>query len=522
MSEAPQAPAAAGAGRRIVMATGLLLTCWMVPLAGHAASQELPWNRQPDDDDIVFALPCDQKIVFRRVVTQAGRETVGLHLDDRRILLGRSNDNTAYYDYYRQEFIAGHFTDGDARFYLIGKYEVTEAQYASLMRDDCSGDAELPASDMSWYDAVEFTRRATAYVRANDRAELTAAIGQDAAYFRLPTEAEWEFAARGGLAASTEEFQAERLPLRGDPAQTTWYRNPQLSQSQPEIIGLLDPNPLHLFDVHGNVAEMLLEPFRMNRAGRMHGLAGGFVAKGGSFRSELAQTGNAARREHGYFRDDGAEEYSAADLGFRMVLASPAVTADADAIREEWRRVGQPRRLEGEDPVEQLSALQRDLSDLSIIRSIDEIKQAILTLSSERNDSQYRLLDSLLLGSGRLVLEIRRRHIDIVNRTAMLEVGLPDDLIAEFTEDNIVDESVIADFNYFNHELLSGIASEFSNAEIAERGERVAAELRRRDLRDHDIAEAVSISSLLAQRLATPGGTVDREEILRLATEGQQ
>lgn len=500
----------------------LVLAALALPAAAHAQPIDPPWNPQPEPGDVLFSLPCEQSLAMRRVVTQAGREAVEAHLDDRRLLLGRSNENTAYYDYYRQDFIAGHFADGESRFYLIGKYEVTERQFAAVMKGECSGEPDLPAGGMSWYDAVEFTRRLTAHVRSAGARELASAAGQEAAYFRLPTEAEWEFAARGGLAASSEEFQADRLPLRENPADAIWFNDPQSAQGHAEAVGLLQPNPLRLYDVHGNVAEMLIEPFRLNRAGRMHGLAGGFVAKGGSFRSELNLTGNAARREHGYFRADGAEEYSSADVGIRIVLASPALIGSADAIREEWRRAGQPRRLEGEDPVEQLSLLQRDLTDLPLIRSIDEIKQSILTLSSGRNDSQFRLLDSLLLVSGRMVLEIRKRHADILSRNAMIQSGLPADLANQFTESNLADEVAVADFNYFNHELLTRIVDEFTPAEIADRRERVVGELRRRDLDDHAIAEAVSISGEIARTLAETGESFDRQELRRLETQDLQ
>lgn len=485
-----------------------------------AQPAELPWNPQPDPDDVVMPMPCDQKIVLRRVVTQTGPEAVDARLDDRRILLGRVNDNTAYYDYYRQDFIAGHFSQGGSRFYLIGKYEITDLQYSSLMKEGCLGEPDLPAASVSWYDAVEFTRRLTAYIRKNAGPELAAAVGDNGAYVRLPTEAEWEFAARGGMVASPDEFRADRLPLRGDPAESIWYNDPQSAQGEAEAVGLLRPNPLELYDMHGNVAEMLIEPFRLNKAGRMHGMAGGFVAKGGSFRSDLNLTGSAARREHGYFRSDGLEEYSSADVGLRVVVARTALTEDTDAIREEWRRAGQPRGLTGQNPVDQLTALQGEITDLTLSRSIDEIKQSILAFSEGRNDAQLLLLDSLLLGGGRMVLEIRKRQKDIDSRTAMIQAGLPDDLARRLADDNAVDESAMADFNYFGFELLARIAAEFSPEEITDRLGRVSGELRGRALQDHGIAEAVEIGGKIAKLMAQGAATYDRQDVRQLATEG--
>lgn len=487
------------------------------------------WNPVPRSDDVVVPLPCAQAMVLRRVTTQETRGATISLLDDRRILLGRPSVETAYYDYSRQDFIAGHFFDENGRFFLIGKYEVTRSQYLSLMGEGCQMTADddfMPAAQLSWYDAVEFTRRLTAHVRQVAAEVLNSIAGHGAAYFRLPTEAEWEFAARGGLSVSMADFQADWHPMNGNHAGSIWYNDPLSAQGATEPIGILSPNPLNIYDIYGNVAEMLLEPFRLNRAGRMHGQAGGFIAKGGSFLSRLTDTGSAARREHGYFRDGTNEEFKAADVGFRVVAASPALVnrAGATAIQEEWRRAGQARLVDDEDPVVQLSELQNDLSDLQLSRDIDTIKQSIMALSSGRNEAQFRLLDGLLLSSGRLVLEMRKRHQSIVGRNDLLGVRLIGQVDRDqLTRANSDDEKSIIDLNFFNHDLIVRMASEFSADEISDRAGQVVGELRQRGFSEtDDIVRAVANSGTVARLVASREVSFDREAIRRLTLEDRE
>jgi len=119
---------------------------------------------------------------------------------------------------------------------LMGKYAVTQGQWSEVMNNNPSGfkDDLRPVETVSWNDVQ-------AYIKELNNKEKTDC-------YRLPTEAEWEYAARAG-SESVYAFDSETSALD----QYAWYR--KNSQNRTHPVGLLGSNTWGLYDMHGNVHE---------------------------------------------------------------------------------------------------------------------------------------------------------------------------------------------------------------------------------------------------------------------------
>jgi formylglycine-generating enzyme required for sulfatase activity len=121
--------------------------------------------------------------------------------------------------------------------FYMGKYEVTQAQYEAVMGENPSRfkGANRPVEEVSWNDAVAFCEKLSRLT--GDR-------------YRLPTEAEWEYAARAG---TRTRFYWGDSESESTVKQYAWYFNNSESKTQP--VGQKKPNGWGLYDMAGNVWE---------------------------------------------------------------------------------------------------------------------------------------------------------------------------------------------------------------------------------------------------------------------------
>jgi formylglycine-generating enzyme required for sulfatase activity len=133
--------------------------------------------------------------------------------------------------------------------YWLGKTEVTQKQWHEVIKNNPSHfqGEDLPVESVSWFDCIEFCKALTMREREAGR------LPEDYVY-RLPTEAEWEFAAKGGNKSRRYKFAgADKLHKVG------WYS--MISMDRTRLVGTKEPNELGLHDMNGNVCEWCYDKY---------------------------------------------------------------------------------------------------------------------------------------------------------------------------------------------------------------------------------------------------------------------
>jgi sulfatase modifying factor 1 len=188
------------------------------------------------------------------------------------------------------------FTATISRPYYVGKYEVTQAEWKRVMGTNPSifqgskvrGSADRhPVDNVTWEDAQAFVRKLNAI--------------DTTARYRLPTEFEWEYAARAG---------ATKEPSWDEIRESAWEQDVDLGTTHP--VGGKKPNAWGLYDTLGNVWEWVADVYNERlfadpvppRAGKT------YVLKGGSFVSDVKNT---------TWSTHAGGPGSGFDVGFRIV-----------------------------------------------------------------------------------------------------------------------------------------------------------------------------------------------------------
>ena len=236
--------------------------------------------------------------------------------------------------------------------FYIGKYEVTKALWNEVMgeRDKAMntkvGASSLevaldaltialeaddpPVTNVSWDDAQEFINKLNALTEGN---------------YRLPTEAEWEYAARGG-----GQSQGYKHSGSNNIKDVGWYTN---TWGTTRTIGQKKPNELGIHDMSGNVWEWVYDWFgdydsslQTNPQGPSSGSKR--VVRGGGFHSRASRTrvSSRASRDPG-FRDD--------EFGFRLAHSSTWKDNAYEALHEMERTIA-----EMEEEIRQEESIRRE------------------------------------------------------------------------------------------------------------------------------------------------------------------
>lgn len=141
--------------------------------------------------------------------------------------------------------------------FYIGKYEITQAQYNAVMGQNPSknqGDNK-PVERITYYDCIDFCKK------LNELTEKNRPSGYE---FTLPTEIQWEYAARAGTTTSLNNGKnlSQAKGVCNELDDIAWYK--ANSETKTHAVGLKKSNLWGIYDMHGNVAEWCLDAFNNN------------------------------------------------------------------------------------------------------------------------------------------------------------------------------------------------------------------------------------------------------------------
>ena len=221
----------------------------------------------------------------------------------------------------------------------MSKYEITQGQYEAIMGENpswFSGSDDLPVERVSWYDAVRFCNSVSYLVgfdRCYDETSWECYFIKNG--YRLPTEAEWEYACRAGTTTKYYTGDSE-----SDFDRVGWYYSNSGNKSlyghewdsnemdanncRTHPVGEKEPNAFGLYDMHGNVFEWCHDWFDDYTSGSVTNPTGptsgpGRVLRGGSWGTNAKKWQSVSRGMNSPWNRFG-------NFGFRVVRRPGGVT----------------------------------------------------------------------------------------------------------------------------------------------------------------------------------------------------
>ena len=254
----------------------------LLPLMAHAQWEDISIPDAPPIKTQQELNPIIQNLINNMVGVEGGTFTMGATSEQK-------------YDADDNEKPAHQVTVAS---FSIGKFEVTQEEWLTVMGSNPSKSkgSNLPVENVCWNDCQLFIKK------------LNAITGK---HFRLPTESEWEFAARGGIKSNGYKYAGSNMI-----DSVAWYH--ENSKRMTHEVGQKSPNELGLYDMSGNVHEWCNNGFGDYKFSSQQNPAGlpdnaYRVARGGSYydRKELLRVS---------CRGGDSPDSCRTTIGFRLAL----------------------------------------------------------------------------------------------------------------------------------------------------------------------------------------------------------
>ncbi len=362
--------------QKILQYTLLLLCFLWTPQDIHAIAESNICNPKPLDDDLELTGPDNTCFVFRPIHVRAASP-----FDGATFLMGDA-DSDNFRTPPTRVMLSGSFANQKEEgvwTYYLGKYEVTRAQYRAIMgalpkalakKNPPIEDDALPVTELTYFEAMQFIHMLNVWIYSNTLEEMPTS-GKYPGFVRLPSEVEWEFAARGGSAVEQSVFEAS-TPYAEQLSTYEWFGGPKSSHGKIKTGGLLKANPLGLYDMLGNVQEMTYTQYQLEY---YQGRSGGFVCRGGSYIMNEELLRSSQRQEEPYYLAKSSQMIPNAKqtLGLRLAISAPLLTdrkAIAD-LEDAWEN----NRNESTSPAAMSVVPTSQQEGLSVNEALERLKK---------------------------------------------------------------------------------------------------------------------------------------------------